>query len=132
MVLSSDILFMQVHLFRGFMACHPSGRVGSTGDVNSYCSPHMAKARRTEAPCGGLVVFRKRCCKQAANYLASCLAISSAKFSCFFSMPSPFSKRTAAFSLMEPPCSLATLATYCSTLMELSFTNSCCSRQFSS
>ena len=63
-------------------------------------------------------------------YLAS-LAISSAKFSCFFSMPSPFSKRTASLKVMVPPRALAAEARYCSTLMLLSFTNSCWSRQFS-
>ena len=65
------------------------------------------------------------------NYLPSCLAISSAKFSCFFSMPSPFSKRMASLKVMEPPRALAEAAIYCSTLMLLSLTNSCCSRQFS-
>ncbi len=69
--------------------------------------------------------------RQSVVYLPSCLAISSAKFSCFFSMPSPFSKRTAFLKVMVPPRVLATEAIYCSTVMALSFTNSCCSRQFS-
>ncbi len=58
-------------------------------------------------------------------------AISSAKFSCFFSMPSPFSKRTASLKATLPPSALAAEAIYFSTVMELSLTNSCCSRQFS-
>ena len=58
-------------------------------------------------------------------------AISSAKFSCFFSMPSPFSKRMASLKVTLPPSALAAEAIYFSTVMELSFTNSCCSRQFS-
>ena len=37
-------------------------------------------------------------------------AISSAKFSCFFSMPSPFSNRTAVLKVMAPPSSLAAWA----------------------
>ena len=52
-------------------------------------------------------------------------AISAAKSSCFFSMPSPFSKRTASFSVTFTPAALATAATYCSTVMVLSLTKSC-------
>ena len=37
-------------------------------------------------------------------------AISSAKFSCFFSMPSPFSNRTAVLKVIAPPSSLAAWA----------------------
>ena len=58
-------------------------------------------------------------------------AISSAKFSCFFSMPSPFSKRTASLKAILPPRDLAEVSIYLATSMELSFTNSCWSRQFS-
>ena len=58
-------------------------------------------------------------------------AISAAKFSCFFSMPSPFSKRTASLKVTVPPSALAAEAIYFSTVRVLSLTNSCCSRQFS-
>ncbi len=58
-------------------------------------------------------------------------AISSAKFSCFFSMPSPFSKRTASLKAIVPPRDLAAEARYFSTVMSPSFTKSCWSRQFS-
>ena len=58
-------------------------------------------------------------------------AISSAKFSCFFSMPSPFSKRTASLKAMLPPRLLAAAARYFSTVTSPSFTKSCWSRQFS-
>ena len=58
-------------------------------------------------------------------------AISAAKFSSFFSIPSPFSKRTASLKVTVPPSALAALSIYFSTDMLLSFTNSCCMRQFS-
>lgn len=45
-------------------------------------------------------------------YLPICLATSSAKFSSFFSRPSPVSKRTKLLSSMLAPFSFATCATY--------------------
>ena len=59
-------------------------------------------------------------------------ATSAAKSSCFFSMPSPFSKRTHLTSLISPPSSLATAAMCCSTETLFSLTKACCRRQFSS
>ena len=44
----------------------------------------------------------------------------------------PLAKRKASFRTMVPPMALAAAATYFSTLMVLSLTNSCWSRQFSS
>ena len=116
------------------------------GEMNPPQSKVLPPAKRLYAPCGaarrrraqenaqawksaGHSVSGAR--RQSVVYLPSCLAISSAKFSCFFSMPSPFSKRTAFLKVMVPPRVLATEAIYCSTVMALSFTNSCCSRQFS-
>ena len=116
------------------------------GGMNPPQSKALPPAKRLYAPCGaarrrraqenaqawksaGHSVSGAR--RQSVVYLPSCLAISSAKFSCFFSMPSPFSKRTAFLKVMVPPRVLATEAIYCSTVMALSFTNSCCSRQFS-
>ena len=116
------------------------------GGMNPPQSKALPPAKRLYAPCGA--ARRRRAQEnaqawksaghsvsgarsQSAVYLPSCLAISSAKFSCFFSMPSPFSKRTAFLKVMVPPRVLATEAIYCSTVMALSFTNSCCSRQFS-
>ena len=62
--------------------------------------------------------------KLKIGYFAS-FAISSAKFSCFFSMPSPFSKRTASFKVTAPPSFLAAEFTYCSTVTSLSLTKVC-------
>ena len=45
-------------------------------------------------------------------YLPICFATSSAKFSSFFSRPSPVSKRTKLLSSMLAPFSFATCATY--------------------
>ena len=59
-------------------------------------------------------------------------ATSAAKSSCFFSMPSPFSKRTHLASLISPPSSFATAAMCCSTETLFSLTKACCRRQFSS
>ena len=50
------------------------------------------------------------------------LAISSAKFSSRFAIPSPLSKRWKAVTLMEPPNSLAVAATYLATVRESSLT----------
>ena len=58
-------------------------------------------------------------------------AISSAKLSTRFSMPSPFSKRVKRTILTEPPSSFATASTCCCTVCLSSLTNAWSSRQFS-
>ena len=50
------------------------------------------------------------------NYCPICLATSSAKFSSFFSRPSPVSKRTNFLTATLAPFALATSATYCATV----------------
>ena len=70
-------------------------------------------------------------CSAQTAYLAMD-ATSAAKSSTFFSMPSPFSKRTHFTSLISPPSSLATALMWFSTETLFSLTKACCRRQFSS
>ena len=77
----------------------------------------IRNAERKESPC--------------MPYLAI-EATSAAKSSTFFSMPSPFSKRTYLTSLISPPRVLATSAMCFSTETLFSLTKACCRRQFSS
>lgn len=65
------------------------------------------------------------------NYCTS-LEISSAKFSCFFSMPSPLSKRVKALTTIVPPSPFATSSTCLPTDILSPLTKACCKRQFSS
>ena len=58
-------------------------------------------------------------------------ATSSAKFSSFFSTPSPLSKRTYSTTSILPPSFLATDSTYLPTDTLSSLTNACSRRQFS-
>ena len=58
----------------------------------------------------------KRSFMQLSDYLPICFATSSAKFSSFFSMPSPVSKRTNFLIVMFALLALATEATYWDTL----------------
>ena len=54
--------------------------------------------------------------RMTINYIPICLATSAAKSSFFFSRPSPVSKRTNFFTLIEAPLAFATDATYWLTL----------------
>ena len=59
-------------------------------------------------------LFERHHARLISNAIKRCYftreAISSAKFSCFFSMPSPFSNRTAVLKVIAPPSSLAAWA----------------------
>ena len=66
---------------------------------------HTKKQERTSAWAEVLLIQLK-----AGDQPFTKEAISSAKFSCFFSMPSPFSNRTAVLKVMAPPSSLAAWA----------------------
>ena len=112
------------------------GWAGCLSDLLALLSPRVPRrtgtrgGHREEEKRSGR--FRARSCGSVwADQPFTMEAISSAKFSCFFSMPSPFSKRMAFLKATLPPRALAAEAIYFSTVMELSFTNSCCSRQFS-
>ena len=65
------------------------------------------------------------------NSYFTMLAISSAKLSSRFSMPSPFSKRTKEAIFTLPPSSLAVFSTYLPTVRSPSITYCCSTRQFS-
>ena len=105
----------------------------------SYCSPLSGRTGRRTAVSeekAGIAIKRTQGAYPASffriiAYLAM-EATSAAKSSCFFSIPSPFSKRTHLASLISPPSSLATAAICCSTETLFSLTNACCRRQFSS
>ena len=70
----------------------------------------FAKCSAQEKPAHDCTGFWKLCKK--LNYFFICAATSSAKFSLFFSRPSPVSKRTKPFTLIFVPFSLATWSTY--------------------
>ena len=55
-----------------------------------------------------LILFSVRPLRQSENYRPICFATSSAKFSCFFSMPSPVSSRIKLFTVIGLPTSFDT------------------------
>lgn len=60
---------------------------------------------------------------QNGFYCPICLATSAAKSSSFFSIPSPTSNLTISTTFIALPTSLATLSTYCATVISPFFTN---------
>jgi hypothetical protein len=79
-------------------------RLSSLSDWLLLSALHK-KSRCMTAPAFGNPVKK-------SNYFFICAATSSAKFSFFFSRPSPVSKRTKPFTLIFVPFSLATWSTY--------------------